>query len=94
MAEATKEATSALVPSFDLETYIGRYNPTSETRLQRLLFIGERSSDQAVSKLAYELAERQMKECGNVRRYKEVFGPRVGKLYFCHCFVLSMTLFF
>lgn len=56
----------------DLEAYISRYK--SETRLQRLLHIGKTASDASLVTQAYELAETQMKEDGNVLRYKEVFG--------------------
>lgn len=56
----------------DLETYISRYR--GETRLQRLLHIGKTASDSALVTQAYELAEMQMKDDGNVLRYKEVFG--------------------
>ena len=56
----------------DLEAYISRYR--GETRLQRLLHIGKTAQDPALVTLAYELAEMQMKEDGNVFRYKEVFG--------------------
>lgn len=56
----------------DLEAYIGRYR--GETRLQRLLHIGKTSPDASLVTQAYELAEIQMKEDGNVLRYKEVFG--------------------
>mmetsp|Transcript_4465 Transcript_4465/g.8242 ORF Transcript_4465/g.8242 Transcript_4465/m.8242 type:complete len:633 (-) Transcript_4465:168-2066(-) len=38
MTEAAE--TPSTSPSFDLETYISRYEPASETRLQRLLFLG------------------------------------------------------
>jgi len=62
----------------DLETYISRYR--GETRLQRLLHIGKTASDSALVTQAYELAEMQMKDDGNVLRYKEVFGD--GKLWF------------
>lgn len=56
----------------DLEAYISRYR--GETRLQRLLHIGKTATDAALITQAYELAEAQMKEDGNVLRYKEVFG--------------------
>jgi hypothetical protein len=56
----------------DLEAYISRYR--GETRLQRLLHIGKVSTDASLVTQAYELAETQMKEDGNVLRYKEVFG--------------------
>ena len=56
----------------DLEAYIGRYR--GETRLQRLLHIGKTATDPTLVTQAYELAEAQMKEHGNVLRYKEVFG--------------------
>jgi hypothetical protein len=56
----------------DLEAYISRYR--GETRLQRLLHIGKVATDASLVTQAYELAETQMKEDGNVLRYKEVFG--------------------
>lgn len=60
----------------DLEAYIGRYR--GETRLQRLLHIGKTASEASTVTHAYELAEAQMKEDGNVLRYKEVFGDDNG----------------
>ena len=69
---------------FDLEAYIARYDPASETRLQRLLLIGSSSSsqsssasstcDMAVAARAYRLAERQCRDAANVRTYRQVFG--------------------
>eukprot|EP00339_Tiarina_fusa_P009995 CAMPEP_0117011940 /NCGR_PEP_ID=MMETSP0472-20121206/10160_1 /TAXON_ID=693140 ORGANISM="Tiarina fusus, Strain LIS" /NCGR_SAMPLE_ID=MMETSP0472 /ASSEMBLY_ACC=CAM_ASM_000603 /LENGTH=474 /DNA_ID=CAMNT_0004714891 /DNA_START=56 /DNA_END=1480 /DNA_ORIENTATION=+ len=56
----------------DLESYIGRY--TGETRLQRLLLIARTTADDALAAQAFDMAEAQMKEDGNVNRYKEVFG--------------------
>lgn len=64
---------------FDLETYITRYPVTSETRLQRLLFIAKHATDNKLSKDAYLLAERQIRENLNVRCYKEVFGDSMQK---------------
>eukprot|EP00980_Cylindrotheca_fusiformis_P001255 scaffold332_cov117-Cylindrotheca_fusiformis.AAC.15 len=56
----------------DLETYIARY--TGETRLQRLLLIAQQTPDDAIATQAFGLAETQMKQDGNVERYKQVFG--------------------
>jgi hypothetical protein len=65
---------------FDLETYIGRYPVGSESRLQRLLFIAEKTQDlPELSKQAYVLAERHMRENLNVRCYKDVFGDNSNK---------------
>ena len=50
----------------DLEAYIGRYR--GETRLQRLLHIGKTAPEAALAVQAYELAEAQMKEDGNIER--------------------------
>ena len=50
----------------DLEAYISRYR--GETRLQRLLHIGKTVLDPSMVTQAYELAEAQMKEDGNVLR--------------------------
>lgn len=68
-------ATSSL---FDLETYISRYDVLSETRLQRLLFVAKRGKSDDVCRLAYQLAERQVREAGNMRKYREIFYPRSG----------------
>ncbi|KAG7345988.1 26S proteasome subunit RPN7-domain containing protein [Nitzschia inconspicua] len=56
----------------DLDAYIGRY--VGATRLQRLLLIAKTTPDEALAQQAFDLAETQMKEDGNVRKYKEVFG--------------------
>lgn len=56
----------------DLETYIARYS--GETRLQRLLLIAQQCPDEAVATQAFGMAEAQMKEDGNLRQYKKVFG--------------------
>lgn len=65
---------------FDLDTYIGRYPVGSESRLQRLLFIAGKTRDHPeLSKQAYVLAERHMRENLNVRCYKEVFGDSSNK---------------
>ena len=56
----------------DLESYSARYS--GETRLQRLLLIAQETTDEAVAAEAFALAEAQMKQDGNIRRYKEVFG--------------------
>jgi len=59
-------------PSFDLRKYISRYDPTSETRIERLLFLAR--SGKCDPKLAYSLLEDQLKQAGNVHRYAQVFG--------------------
>ena len=56
----------------DLESYIGRYS--GETRLQRCLLIARTTPDETVANQAFDMAEAQMKEAGNVKRYKEIFG--------------------
>jgi hypothetical protein len=56
----------------DYESYIARY--TGETRLQRLLLIARTTPDEALASQAFDMAEQQMREDGNVKRYKEVFG--------------------
>lgn len=59
---------------FDLETYTGRYPVDSESRLQRLLFIAEKTQDPELSKQAYQLAAKHMKGSQNVRAYRLAFG--------------------
>mmetsp|Transcript_8264 Transcript_8264/g.19923 ORF Transcript_8264/g.19923 Transcript_8264/m.19923 type:complete len:501 (+) Transcript_8264:274-1776(+) len=56
----------------DLETYIARYS--GETRLQRLLLVAQQCPDEAVATQAFGMAEAQMKQDGNLRQYKKVFG--------------------
>jgi len=75
-SETTETQQASVAAAFDLEAYISRYHPTSETRLQRLLFIGEHAPDPGVSSLAWDLAERQLRECANVRQYRKVFSSR------------------
>ena len=61
---------------FDLETYIARYDPTSETRLKRLFFIGSRTNNEQVARMCLEMAESQLKVMGNTKVYREVFGMK------------------
>lgn len=61
----------------DLESYISRYS--GETRLQRLLLIARTTPDETLASQAYDMAEQQMKEDGNVKRYKEVFDHQQGQ---------------
>ena len=68
--------------SFDLDSYISRYPSTSETRLQRLLFlahqfhstIADENNDKEMASQAFEMAIAQMKSTRNHRRYIEEFG--------------------
>ena len=57
----------------DLEAFFARY--TGETRLQRLLLFARTTSDETLSNQAFEMAQQQLKQDGNVKRYKQVFGP-------------------
>ncbi|KAL9186518.1 hypothetical protein ACHAXT_005756 [Thalassiosira profunda] len=77
-------------PPFDLDAYASRYDPRSETRLQRLLFLAHQFHDAAEAQAqtdpaaaaiasdnaqrAFELAVARMKESGNFRRYLEEYG--------------------
>ncbi|KAL7539557.1 hypothetical protein ACHAWF_006444 [Thalassiosira exigua] len=74
---------AAAPPSpFDLQAYISRYDPHSETHLQRLLFLAHRfhelHRDDGDSSSAGEdasgLAVQRMKRAGNSRRYLEEYG--------------------
>ena len=76
--------TSSSSDLFDLETYISRYESSSETRLQRLLLVASVSQSQSSSQQsarsdrmaeqAYRMAERQCRDASNVRTYRQVFG--------------------
>lgn len=69
-------------PPFDLQAYISRYEPRSETSLQRLLFLAHRFHESAANddatvaaaKRAFGLAVDRMRDAGNHRRYLEEFG--------------------
>lgn len=67
----TAPAASAAV--FDLDTYISRYASKTETRLQRLLLVSSKAASRDLAKRAYILAERQMRDTCNTKRYRTVF---------------------
>jgi len=68
----TKELNSLLL--FDLESYTSRYDPSSETLLQRLLFIARHAPSKDLATSAFTLLEKFLRERGNHVRYREVFG--------------------
>ena len=70
--ESAVEPATVANPSFDLDTYIGRYAPESETFLQRLAFIAQQTSDSQTRQSALNMLEHQLKESGNVVRYNQV----------------------
>lgn len=74
----TNTTANASPPAFDLDAYIARYEPNSETRLQRLLLMASVSSSSQSSadlaRQAYQMAERQCRETANVGTYRQVFG--------------------
>jgi hypothetical protein len=57
---------------FDLDTYISRYDPKSETRLQRLFFIASKTSNDEMARACLEMAESQLKAMGNTKVYREM----------------------
>jgi hypothetical protein len=59
---------------FDLETYISRYEPKSETRLQRLFFIASQTSNDEMARMCLEMAEAQLKAMGNTKVYREMYN--------------------
>ena len=68
-------ATLPAILSFDLEGYVSRYPPQSETRLQRLIFIYHKAydlNDKELGEQAKSLALDQIRATGNVKRYKEL----------------------
>jgi hypothetical protein len=56
--------------SFDLEQYISHY--TSETRLQRLAFIAQQTTDATLQQTANRMLEHDVKQAGNLVRYKQL----------------------
>jgi len=89
-SSSTTAATAAAAApfQFDLEAYISRYEPLSETRLQRLLFLASTLAAQSQSsaggdstlaaaemaRQAYRMAEAQCRDACNGRTYRRVFG--------------------
>lgn len=77
---SSKMASETTPLSFDLEAYISRYPTTSETHLQRLLFLAHQfhnnasSSQNETSAAAFRLAISRMKSSGNHRRYQDEFA--------------------
>ena len=78
------------LPPFDLQAYVSRYNPNSETHLQRLLYLAhyfhsssssnndnDNHNEYDITRQAFELAVDQMKKCGNHHRYLEEYGAVV-----------------
>jgi hypothetical protein len=70
------EPAAAAATAFDLDAYIGRYAPGSETRIQRLAFIAEHTTDKSIKQSALDLLEHQLKESGNTVRYHQVFAQK------------------
>jgi hypothetical protein len=64
---------------FDLDTYIGRYEPLSETRLQRLLFLGQSADNEELAKSAFAMAAQHLQQVGNARTYRHIYGPTPQK---------------
>lgn len=64
------DATAA--SSFDLDTYIGRYAPDSETRLQRLALLAQHPQ---TKQAALQYLQRQVQQAGNVVRYSQIIPP-------------------
>lgn len=64
---------SSELPTLKVVNYISRYDPKSESRIQRLLFLLRSDKFDAKQEL-YSMLEKQLKESGNVRRYMEIFG--------------------
>jgi hypothetical protein len=62
--------------TFDLYAYIGRYAPGSETRIQRLAFIAEHTTDESITQSALNLLESQLKNSGNTVRYQQFFAQK------------------
>ena len=72
LPDAPESATEPAA-EFDLDTYISRYAAGSETRLQRLAFIAQHTTDSEIKKEALEMLEQQLKESSNVVRYNQIF---------------------
>lgn len=87
MVVAATAAAPKILPStlLDVEAYSARYS--GETKLQRLVHIAQMASSATsasgpqpeVAVQAYQLAERHLKQTGNLRRYLQIFGPQRGK---------------
>jgi len=76
-------STFNLSPSFDLDSYISRYEPQSETRFQRLLhmartcsmFIEDSKVAHDIVISAYVQIEKHLKMNSDLQRYVQIFSP-------------------
>ncbi|GIL49002.1 hypothetical protein Vafri_5484 [Volvox africanus] len=64
--------------SFDLEAYISNY--TGHAKIDRLLFIAERSAGKPLELEALRMAHDELKKTENTQRYKEVVARIEGRL--------------
>ena len=69
-----KPSSSTASTSLDIRRYINRYNETSETRIQRLLFLARNSNTSTENrKIACTLLEEQLRSASNAKRYEYIF---------------------
>jgi len=84
MMELEEPAVTPPVCSYytDLEGYLSRYAPGSETLLQRCLFLASMcsSSSPQVAQQCYQFAEQLLKSNGNTLVYRQVFAPPTTNL--------------
>ncbi|GLI71778.1 hypothetical protein VaNZ11_017122, partial [Volvox africanus] len=64
--------------SFDLEAYISNY--TGHAKIDRLLFIAERSAGKPLELEALRMAHDELKKTENTQRYKDVVARIEGRL--------------
>jgi len=84
MMELEEPAVTPPVVSYytDLEGYLSRYAPGSETLLQRCLFLASMcsSSSPQVAQQCYQFADQLLKSNGNTLVYRQVFAPPTTNL--------------
>lgn len=73
-----KQISTMIDTNIDVLNYISRYDPKSETRIKRLMFLIRSGKFQSQHPQLYTLLERQLIEAGNVKRYHEVFGDNAN----------------
>lgn len=70
-----KMETTPSSSTFDIKSYISRYDLESNISLQRLLFLSRKTNDKEAARIGFELLEKKLKSKGNVTLYRDAFDP-------------------
>ena len=74
----TTTTPSSSSSTFDIKSYISRYDLESNISLQRLLFVSRRTKDKDAARIGFELLEKRLKAKGNIVLYRDAFDPTIA----------------